>query len=687
MKNVKLVIKLVGGFAVVALIVLVVGFFGWQGSRQLNAHVEEIGLVRLPSVESLMIIETESNAIRVSLRSLLNPRMTEEERARQYRNIEQSRENYQTAWDIYEPLPQTPEESRLWNEFVSAWNAWAEINNQFMEASREIEETDILNTDEYVGRINGFIADHHALMGQVTNYLLTGETFTGGGDPTACNFGRWMAGYETDNPAIAGALEEIQPYHNQFHASVNVVRSAMQTGDRQAAIDEYREVMAPGANSTFQYFDQILAEAERADGLFESLNTQAMGVAVERQQAAVALLDQIIEINDHVAEEAIQEAVAEGARVQFIAILGMVLGVFLALSLGIILTRGITAPVFKGVSFAQELAQGNLTASLDVDQKDEIGALASALQEMRDQLVGVVRDVQSASNNVASGSEEMSSTAQQMSEGATEQAASAEEVSSSMEQMGSNISQNSDNAAQTEKISRQAAQRAEEGGEAVNQTVDAMRKISEKIQIIDEIARNTNLLALNAAIEAARAGEHGKGFAVVASEVRKLAERSQVAAGEIAELSKSSVEVAERAGEMISGIIPDIRKTAELVQEISAASSEQNSGAEQINQALIQLDQVVQRNASASEEMASMSEELSGQAEQLQTTVAFFRIEGARRTEQARHVAAPHAGTHQSAGTPSGSRGSMSSNQPDTASSGQEKGIALVEEEDGFESF
>ena len=641
MKNITLGVKLVGGFAIVALIVLVVGFFGWQGANQLNGHVDEIGLVRMPSVESLLIIKTEGNAIRISLRSLLNPRMTEEERERQYANIAQSRSNYQIAWDTYEPLPQTAEEARLWNQFVPAWEAWAEVNNEFLEASREIEQTGILNTDEYAGRINGFIADHHALMGQVTNYLLTGEPFTGGGDPTACNFGQWLAGYETNNATIRGALQEIRPYHNQFHSSVNVIRAAMQRGDREAAVDEYREVMAPGSNTTFDYFDQILGEAERADALYETLNVQAMGIAVQRQQEAMALLDEIIHINEQVAETAIGEAVTDGAQVQVIAVTGMIVGVVLAMALGLILTRGITKPVFRGVTFAQELSQGNLTASLEVDQKDEIGDLARALQQMRDQLIGVVRDVQSASNNVASGSEEMSSTAQQMSEGATEQAASAEEVSSSMEEMGSNISQNSDNAAQTQKISQQSAQRAEEGGEAVNQTVQAMRDISEKIQIIDEIARNTNLLALNAAIEAARAGEHGKGFAVVASEVRKLAERSQVAAGEIAELSKSSVDVAERAGEMINGIIPDIRKTAELVQEISAASAEQNSGAEQINQALIQLDQVVQRNASASEEMASMSEELSGQAEQLQNTVAFFRVDGGNGAADAPRLAAP----------------------------------------------
>ena len=287
----------------------------------------------------------------------------------------------------------------------------------------------------------------------------------------------------------------------------------------------------------------------------------------------------------------------------------------------------IVKPVRRGVTFAEILARGDMTATLDVDQKDEIGILAEALREMRNKLVGVVTDVQSASTSVASGSQQISSTAEQLSQGATEQAASTEEVSSSMEEMGSNIRQNSDNSTQTEKISLQAAHNAEQGGKAVEQTVQAMRDISEKIKIIDEIARNTNLLALNAAIEAARAGEHGKGFAVVASEVRKLAERSQQAAGEIAELSFSSVEVAENAGKLISEIIPDIRKTAELVQEISSSSKEQDTGAEQINKALAQLDQVVQQNASVSEEMASMAEQLNGQAEQLQDSMAFFKVD------------------------------------------------------------
>jgi methyl-accepting chemotaxis protein len=204
-----------------------------------------------------------------------------------------------------------------------------------------------------------------------------------------------------------------------------------------------------------------------------------------------------------------------------------------------------------------------------------------------------------------------------------------------MEEMASSIQQNADNAKQTDKIASKAAQDTKSGGEAVVQTVAAMKEIAEKINIIEEIARKTDLLALNAAVEAARAGEHGKGFAVVASEVRKLAERSQTAAAEISRLTTDGVEVAESAGELLAKLVPDIRKTAELVQEISAASAEQNTGASQINKAIQQLDQVIQQNASASEEMASTAEELSSQAEVLQSTVSFFKVDGMNQRRQA----------------------------------------------------
>ncbi len=287
---------------------------------------------------------------------------------------------------------------------------------------------------------------------------------------------------------------------------------------------------------------------------------------------------------------------------------------------------------------AKEVAGGNLMVNLkERSAQDE---LMHALSAMVGKLVEIVADVKNAADNVASGSLELSSNAQSMSEGASEQAAAAEEASASMEQMSANIKQNADNAQQTEKIAVKSSEDAQEGGKAVAETVQAMKTIAGKISIIEEIARQTNMLALNAAIEAARAGEHGKGFAVVASEVRKLAERSQLAAGEISKLSVSSVEVAEKAGAMLSNILPDIRKTADLVQEINASSKEQDTGAQQINKAIQQLDKVIQQNASASEEMAATAEELSSQSAQLQSTIAFFRMDDHSANRQQRQVVA-----------------------------------------------
>ncbi|MBB2698379.1 UNVERIFIED_ORG: methyl-accepting chemotaxis protein [Rhizobium esperanzae] len=274
---------------------------------------------------------------------------------------------------------------------------------------------------------------------------------------------------------------------------------------------------------------------------------------------------------------------------------------------------------------ATQIAAGDLTVSpKPLSDKDTLGI---ALEQMVERLRGVVADAIVAAENVSAGSQELSASSEQVSQGASEQAASAEEASASMEEMAANIKQNADNAAQTEKIARQSAKDAEMSGEAVSRPVQAMRTIAEKISIVQEIARQTDLLALNAAVEAARAGEHGKGFAVVASEVRKLAERSQSAAAEISSMSSDTVKAAQDAGDMLGRLVPDIRKTAELVSEISAACREQDIGASQINEAIQQLDRVTQQNAGASEQMSATSEELASQAEELQTSIAFFKVD------------------------------------------------------------
>ena len=302
--------------------------------------------------------------------------------------------------------------------------------------------------------------------------------------------------------------------------------------------------------------------------------------------------------------------------------LGLLLGLFIAWSI----TRAIVGPVRAGMIFSQRVAEGRLDDDFRLEGNDEMGRMAQAMQRMAERLREVVLSVRIGADTVAHEAATISQAADSLSSGNSAQAASVSQVSSSVEEMSGNIRHNAHNAQETEKIALAAAQEAAASGEAVTETVQVMREIASKIGIVEEIARQTNLLALNAAIEAARAGEHGKGFAVVAAEVRKLAERSQLAAREIGELAGSSVATAERAGTLLDEIVPSIRKTSELVQEIAAASQEQSGSVESISGAMGQLSKATQQNASASEQLAATSEELSAQAEQLQQSVDFFRI-------------------------------------------------------------
>lgn len=302
-------------------------------------------------------------------------------------------------------------------------------------------------------------------------------------------------------------------------------------------------------------------------------------------------------------------------------------GISISLSISMLIVMNISKAISKASSVVTKLAEGDLTVDIDTTHKDEIGLLMNDLKGMINKFKNVISYVSSASDNIVAASQELNSSSQQMSEGATEQAAATEEVSTSMEEMVANVQQNTANALQTEKIAIRASADALDGSVAVNEAVSSMKCIADKITIISDIARQTNILALNAAVEAARAGDQGRGFAVVAAEVRKLAEKSQIAATEIIELSRSSVVIAEKSGRLLGEIVPSIQQTAKLVEEISSSSSEQNLGAGQINNAIHQLNQVTQQNAATSEEMAASAEELSSQADQLKEIISFFKFE------------------------------------------------------------
>jgi methyl-accepting chemotaxis protein len=458
--------------------------------------------------------------------------------------------------------------------------------------------------------------------------------------------------YEKDMFINIADLAKVEKYYGEWKDEVISVQKRIADLEKLTNLKQVQDEVGAMKSNFAAYEAGVIRVYEKIKA-GEIRTTQEANNAVGAVKDEVHKVEQIAKDGATAANEAMheeEENMGKYASSTLSIIFSVILvALMVSIAVAVFITRSIIIPLREAMGVSDNIAKGDLTAEVTVDRKDEMGMLLTTMKNMTEKLRNVVADVKTASDNVASGSEQLSAGAQQMSQGTTEQAASTEEASSSIEEMNATIKQNADNALQTEKIAQKSAVDAQESGRAVTDAVEAMKQIAAKISIIEEIARQTNLLALNAAIEAARAGEHGKGFAVVAAEVRKLAERSQTAAGEISQLSGSSVDIAEKAGSMLAKLVPDIQKTAELVQEISASSKEQAGGADQINGAIQQLNQVVQQNAGAAEEMASTAEELSSQADQLQSTIAYFKIGngnghalpgGARRqVKQAAHVA------------------------------------------------
>lgn len=622
-KNLKLGLKLGLGFGLLILIAMILGGLAIFNMGQVSTDSERLAKEYVPEVAIANDLERSSLSTMYAMRGYA---LSEEEHFWEtgQKNLATVQEMLKKALDHaqkYPNLVKLKEDATKAKEGVDAYTNQAKETNRLISAMAKNRETMDQTAGTYMKNCAEFLASQNAAMQRelysgatpsklderLQKITIVNDIIDLGNDTRVKNF---KAQATRDPEVMRSAMENFPKMGVKFEELSKLTRA-------QANIDQIKNTRN-AANSygaaMKAFLDNWLAlqqvakgrEAAGAEVLDACKNTAMAGVEATQTRANAAV-------------SALQTS-------SMVMVVGLTIALLIGIILAILLTKMITGPVMKGVAFAKTLSEGDLTQTVDVYQKDEIGILAEALRNMKDKLTDVVSDVQSATDNVAAGSEELSASSESLSQGATEQAASIEEVSSSMEQMAANISQNAENAKETDTLATKAASDAKESGNAVGQTVDAMKSIAEKISIIEEIARQANLLALNAAIEAARAGEHGKGFAVVAAEVRKLAERSGTAAAEISELSSNSVEVAEKAGNMLEALVPAIEKTASLVQEITAASNEQNAGASQINTAISQLDSVIQQNASASEEMASTSEELSSQGQQLQMTMSFFTV-------------------------------------------------------------
>lgn len=628
-KDLKIGTKILIGFGLLCFIAVIIGIVGYVGINRVSKSFDEVSEKRMPSVKYLLEMETAFEAIRVAQRTLLNPNLNTEDKARQFRNMASGREKYTKAMELFATLEQSQEEAKLWKEFLVKLEEWRVSNVKFEALLDKISTIDIFYPMQFLKDLQQFQSDHYALQVQIANAISDGKLFEGGESAATCHLGIWLPTLTTKNPTIVNTFQSINKPHGEFHFAVAQVKDQLRNGNRAEARRIYEAQMLPSAEQVFKYFEIAITEAKNAVQSFEDAEKVNLNDTRVIQNDAMGILREIIAINENISKQ----AVADGKEAVFASIsmvvLAIILGLILAIVLAFVITGLITKGIIKGVEFAMIVSEGDLMIDVDksyLERKDEIGMLAGALQNMVYRLREIVTGITSGAENIVAASMQMSTTSQQISQGATEQASSSEEITSSIEEMASSIQQNTDNSMEAEKIAVKGVGGIENGSNATNTAVTSMSQIVDKISFVNEIARQTNILALNAAVEAARAGEHGRGFAVVADEVRKLAERSRVAAQEIDQISQNGMKVAENAGNILTELVPEIRRTAQLVQEISAGSNEQNSGANQINNAIQQLNTVTQQNAAASEELATASEELSAQALQLKEMIGYFKL-------------------------------------------------------------
>jgi methyl-accepting chemotaxis protein len=623
--------KLIISFVIVAFIAGVIGFVGYNS-------INEIGNVRLPSVNYLLEMEKYLTEVGSYQNQLIDQELSYEERLKVYESIDYSLGKVADYSESFLELPWTEEEEAIWNEYSNEYSEFLQSYEKFKNLSVQFDQLGVDNPNEVLLEISRRETDHAVWIWQLQTAIANDEDFSGQLDANACALGQWLDNYSPRSAEFNKLMTDIQNAHKKVHEGgadiVSILASNRETRFAEAQRVYDNEVL-PNMTTVLGYLSDMTAIGVNATDIFEEMNLVLTEELRPEYDQSTAKLAELVTINVDIANSEVTKSIS-------LMIAFIVAGVIISLGFGIIISNMIKKPINAGVDYAKEIANGNFDIDdIDIDTKDEVGVLATTLNNMRSKLNQSLVEVQNVGMNVSNGSDEISQGNQDLSQRTQEQASALEELSATIEEITSSIGNVADNSKKADNLSNNAMKAVKEGAAVVDQTMHSMeaitassKEIADITNVVNDIAFQTNLLALNAAVEAARAGEHGKGFAVVAAEVRNLASRTSESSKEIEKLISEIIEQIEdgnnlvaKTGETLKQITHNSEETANAITEIANSMNEQSSAANQIQGAVEELDQVTQQNASMVEEIASSSEALNSEAQTLADIVNEFRLE------------------------------------------------------------